>query len=221
MFEELVYAIEGPVCAGKSTLIERCKRDGIKTIPEYGEYVIAASKSFPNFPPKDEEEAKKNFQFLLDIEALRQQEHEAGKSSLTALDRSILTLISFEAGAARLTGINIFDWALDEAIKNRAGVIFPDHVFYIDIPMDIARRRAELAGMGTSPFLFSKDFNDGVRVAFDKFEMRWPGLVTYLDGSKNQEAVYCDFNAEALIVYSLLASLSKAPSNPVWDSILK
>ena len=215
MSKELVYAIEGPVCAGKSTLIKGCQRDGIKTVPEYREYVIAASRSFPNFPPKNEKEAKKNFHFLLGIEALRQQEHEASKSPITALDRSIFTLISFEAGAARLTGINIFDWALDEVTKNRAGVIFPDHVFYIDIPMDIACGRAKLAGMGTSAFLFSRDFNMGMREAFNKFEMMWPGLITYLDGLKNQEAVYRDFNAEALIVYSALASLSRAPGNPM------
>ena len=178
--------IEGRVCSGKTTLLESCQRDGLFTIEEYREYVLRASKTFAKFPPVSADQAKKNFLDLLEIEKARLKVRQREPKRLAVLDRSIFTLVSFEAGASQLSGINIFGWALEEVLKNRDQVIWPDEVVYLDTSANEAKRRAEIAGMGTSLFLFDERFNDGVRQAFEVFESQELTTVNFIDGERDR-----------------------------------
>lgn len=185
----LVVAIEGPVCAGKSTLVENLNQDGLGTILEYSEYVAHANQDFPKFPPADEEAAKKSFEFFLNLERRRSQDMAELTQNKIAIDRSVFTLLAFELGAAKITGIDISDWAVERLSKEN-DLIAPDYVFYLDVPVAISSQRAERNGIPIPAFLLSEKFNQGFRDFFVGLEQTMPGYITFVSAQKESDEVF-------------------------------
>jgi len=183
----IVVAIEGPVCAGKSTLVERLNQEGLGIVLEYSEYVAHANQDFPKFPPADEEAAKRSFDFFLNLERRRSQDMAGLGQHKVAIDRSIFTLLAFEVGAARITGIDISEWAV-EKLSSEGDLIVPDHVFYLDVPVAVSRERAEKNGIPIPAFLLSEEFNQGFRDFFIGLEQAMPDYTTFVSalGDSNE-----------------------------------
>lgn len=185
----IIVAIEGPVCAGKSTLVERLNQEGLGTILEYSEYVTHANQDFPKFPPVDEEAAKKSFEFFLDLERRRNQDMAGLGQNRVAIDRSIFTLLAFEVGAAKKTGIDISDWAV-ERLSNEVDLIVPDHVFYLDVPVSVSRERAERNGIPIPEFLLNEEFNQGFRDFFIGLEQAMSDYITFVSALEDSNEVF-------------------------------
>lgn len=160
-----VVAIEGPVCAGKSSLVNSLIGSGLGGILEYSEYVGHANQDFPKFPPRDAEQAKRSFEFFLDLEKQRILDMQLLTQSNVVIDRSIFTLLAFEAGASRITGIDIFDWAVERLLQEEE-IILPDHVVYLDVAPQVSIQRAEENDIPIPKFLLSEEFNRGFRDFF-------------------------------------------------------
>lgn len=178
-------AIEGPVCAGKTTLIHSLQPLGFTQIPEYVDFAFDNSFRLPKFPPLSEEEARTSFHFYLELETKRKP--RIPLKGVVLLDRSVFTLLAFEAGARKLTNIDIFDWAIDQISLRQNELMIPDQVLYIDVPVEESRRRAAAAGMGTPDFLFSPEFSSGFKDAFKEFSSKHPGRFTFVNGCQSQE----------------------------------
>ncbi|MBU1199943.1 AAA family ATPase [Patescibacteria group bacterium] len=191
----IIVAIEGPVCAGKSTLVEKLNREGLGTVLEYSEYVAHANQDFPKFPPTDEEAAKKSFEFFLNLERRRSQDMAGLAQDTIAIDRSIFTLLAFEVGAAKITGIDISDWAV-ERLSNENNLIVPYHVFYLDVPVAVSRERAERNGIPIPSFLLSEEFNQGFRDFFIGLEQAMPGYITFVSASEDSNEVFSRLHEE-------------------------
>lgn len=190
--QPFIVAVEGPVCAGKSSLTDNLALSGIGTIQEYSEYVAHANQDFPKFPPKDSDGAKNNFEFFLNLEGCRDQDLALLTQSQIAIDRSIYTLLAFEMGATAITGIDIFDWAVCRLQKEK-GLILPDHVFYLDVPPEISRQRAEANNIPIPKFLLSDEFNHGFREFFFRLSKMYPDYVTILPAEKPLDEVVASF----------------------------
>lgn len=174
-------AFEGPVCAGKTTLIKNLVCFGYQMVPEYVDFAQENNLKLPKFPPKNVTEAKSAFEFYLDLESRRQYGVKPGK---WLLDRSKYTLLAFEAGARQLTQIDIFDWARNQVKEHQSEIIDPCTILYIDIDSRESRRRATLSHMGTPDFLFSTQFTNGFKEAFMLFSSLNPNRFTFIDGSR-------------------------------------
>lgn len=126
--------------------------------------------------------------FFLELEAKRAQDLRLQKSGLVVIDRSIYTLLAFEAGASRLTGIDIFNWAV-ETMANQNDIIVPNHVVYMNVNTKVSRQRATEGNIKIADFLFSEVFNSGFRNFFDKLKQGMLDYVTIVDASQKQTEV--------------------------------
>jgi len=184
----VIIAIEGPVCAGKSTIVERLNQEGLGTILEYSEYVAHANQDFPKFPPTDEKVAKRSFEFFLNLEHKRYQNMSDLMQNWIAIDRSIFTLLAFEIGATKITGINIFDWAIAR-LKDENNLIIPSHIYYLDVPTATSRDRAERNSIPIPDFLLSNEFNQGFHNFFVWLRQTIPDYVTFIPASEESNEV--------------------------------
>lgn len=182
-------ALEGPVCAGKTTLIKGLLLKDCQIIPEYVDYAHNNNLKLPNFPPKNETEAKSAFEFYLELEKKRQCEIKKG---IWLLDRSQYTLLAFEAGARHVTQIDIFQWACKLVEQQKSEVISPNYILYIDVSPEESKRRANLAHMSTPNFLFSPQLNSGFKDAFIFFSTQNPNRFTFIDGCRPYTEVLND-----------------------------
>ena len=181
-------ALEGPVCSGKSTAIESIKANGVGVIVEYSEYVVSATRDFPKFPPTNEADAQDNFRFFLELEKRRAQDLKLHNNGQIIIDRSIYTLLAFEAGAFQLTGIDIMSWAV-EKLANQKDIIIPYHIIYMDIDNQISKQRATEADIRIPNFLFDEKFNYGFKSFFVGLKEKIPSYVTIVDASQKQSEV--------------------------------
>lgn len=186
-----VIALEGPVCAGKTTLINGLVPLGYQKIPEYVDFALNNNLKLPKFPPQNETEAKASFEFYLDLEKRRQGRVEKGK---WLLDRSKYTLLAFEAGARNLTQIDIFPWACNLVDQRKDEITEPDHTLYVDVAPEESKRRANLACMETPVFFFSPQFTTGFREAFILFQSQNPNRFTFIDGVRPYQEVLADIS---------------------------
>lgn len=187
-----IIALEGPVCAGKTSFINDITRFGYQKIPEYVDYAQNNNFKLPKFPPQNETEAKASFEFYLELEILRQQGVSSGN---WLLDRSKYTLLAFEAGSSSLTQIDIFAWACRLTEERKDEVLEPDRVYYIDVPPQESRRRAIQANMKTPDFLFSLEFTSGFKQAFEQFKNQEPNRFIFIDGVRPYQEVLADISA--------------------------
>lgn len=184
-----VVALEGPVCAGKTTVIEKLRNPSAAVVGEYSEYVVSATRDFPKFPPADEKAAKDSFRFFFELEVKRKQNMDASGGNIVLLDRSIYTLLAFEVGASRLTGINILPWAVEYLEKNRDEIIIPEQVIYMDVPAEVSRRRAEEGGILIAEFLLTNEFNEGFKDFFMELKEKEPEMVVVVRATKDRQSI--------------------------------
>lgn len=214
-------AVEGPVCSGKSTLLETIKQktsSGI--IDEYMLYQDFVGRTSFMFPPRDVSQAKENFLSFMKIEKLRKSDYDSLSRKVRYIDRSIYTLLAFELGSYFFTGIDIFEWALDHSMEaSNKDIIIPDHVLYLDVSRKAALERARAAGMKTLSFLFSDQFNSSFRSFFIALNQVRPGYVTFVNTDRNRSAIYQECE-ETVNQYLESKSLS-AGTKPLGGSIFK
>lgn len=183
----MVFAVEGPICAGKSTLIDSITESGqTERVREYSEYVRSATLNFPKFPPQDEAKAQRAFEFFLELERFRLRDYQT-RSKEVLLDRSVFTLLAFEVGASSITGINILPWAIDRVIQTRNEIIWPDHIIYLDVPVEVSRNRSQVDKIKMPEFQFDLGFNAGFKALFVTVKQVMPVYVTVLDATQTQE----------------------------------
>jgi len=189
-----IIALEGPVCAGKSSLLRKVEaKKAAIVIPEYSEYLGCVERPTSRFPAATRDEAMANFNQFLEIEKKRKELLDNSGPSIKYLDRSVFTLLAFELGVSCLTGIDIYRWALGHVADN-PNVIVPDHVLYLDVSRIVAMSRAKAANMRTPLFMFSDNFNARARAFFTALNTTIPGYVSFINANENEEGVYNQFN---------------------------
>lgn len=109
--------------------------------------------------------------------------------------------------------MDIFEWSLDEVLKKRNQVIWPNSLAFIKILPETAKERARLARMATPKFLFDDQFNREIESAFKIFSDRGLASIEYIEGENDRDVVYQDFLAY-LAIQTSLASLSSAGISP-------
>lgn len=145
-----MIVIEGLVCAGKTTLLNKLGRlVNYQTILEYKEY-LKDSEELPRFPPSSREEALLISQFFVILE--RRRQNDLGKFSeqdvTVIFDRGILSCLAFDYAARRFTG---FDTYLEVIQMYQAEDFHQPHLcLYLDVSyqtmIDRMKRRGTFSG---------------------------------------------------------------------------
>lgn len=167
----LITAIEGPVCAGKTTLANGL-RDYVGSsmtviVPDYADFV--GGVNMPAADPVSFDEERSALLELLAIENRRFESFPAffgGEASLRIIDRSILTLIGHCSGldATKASDSSFLD--LGRLIVGDSEVaVFPQLVIYLDVDLDTQLDRNDGKFASDSIFL-DPHLNDGFRSFF-------------------------------------------------------
>lgn len=182
-----IVAVEGPVCAGKTTVACAVSSAGVTVVPEYFDVPGAASWVGVDAPvPGD---GLRRLRLLLELERCRAM--QLPSAGVAVLDRSVFTLLAYEAGLAAMSAPHVLADAVGEVVAalDRGEVTRPGRVVFLDCSAALCRERAVAAGMRTPSFLFDPVFRDGFRELFYRLERAAPGTVLFVDATRPQAQV--------------------------------
>ena len=162
-----IFAVEGLVHAGKSTLIGGLKSDQrILCVPEYIEFT---DDGFPGFP-KNIEDARAADLFFLNLERKRRQLIKECHS-IVFLDISILSIIAYNYAVEGMTNGKVPCFTYGQKSFNLHEWILPQTCIYLDISdEEVDNRHKFETGQYQSIFL-NRKFNALLREFYEK-EMR-------------------------------------------------
>lgn len=177
-----VIAIEGPCCAGKTTLssglIEDYSYCEIGHIVDYAEFV-GSGKNLPPPFPKSLDEEKNTLEILLNIEFERAS--HCRKSERIIIDRSIHTLLAHCYAIDKISQLPYFQLA-NSCINFSEKPIWPHKIFYLDVSQEAIQRRNTWKFSQDSIFI-NNEFNTWIKEYYINLQIQFPELVTILDGN--------------------------------------
>jgi thymidylate kinase len=186
-------AIEGPCCAGKTTLgdglRDRLGADHVAIIPDYADYVGGAP-GMPSPDPSTLPDELAALDFLLDVEKRRFASHlPAPPPPIVLIDRSVLTLSAHCAGldwrhADRSPFLADVDTRLAADPRPRR----PEFVLYLDVSHPVQVRRND--GKFASESIFMDEaYNAGFRSWFARAHDAQKPQVSWIDSQQPVAAV--------------------------------
>jgi thymidylate kinase len=163
----MILGIEGPVLAGKSSLVRQLVVDlttlGIDTIacPCYVEMAKRLGRSIPPGLSRSADEQLRAMRFFLELD---QRRRDPRLGDVMLLDRTTWTL---EAHAAALlsTGAIAAAVDIDELTRRAIHDLRPDALVYLDVPWPVQLQRASSRDELPPPFL-DREFNAAFRAYF-------------------------------------------------------
>ena len=143
----LRIAIEGPVCAGKTTLALGL-RDSFGAgrtviVPDYADFV--GGGNMPPEQPTTLDDERAALSVLLEVEERRFREFPqffSDDTRLALIDRSILTLLGHCAGLDAIIGVGSTFLELGSSVIESSQVaVRPEMLIYLDVDMETQLRR--------------------------------------------------------------------------------
>ena len=201
----LIVAIEGPCCAGKTTLGQALLGDlgrdhQVEYVRDYADWAGGGRHLPPPMPDTiaGEERALRQ---LLAIEvdrtaAARAASHEL---DLVLIDRSVHTLLAHCAALTALTGTDHAATA-DRIVRPSAGALWPDLVLYLDIDHTVVHARNNGKFPPGSLFTDTR-FNQAIRSYFHTLTGMSQPRVRWLDGAHSARLLH--LRAKAHLIKSL------------------
>ena len=177
-------AIEGPCCAGKTTLafdiVAAFSTSSVVVVPDYAD-VVGGGDGMPEAEPKNLDDELVALEALLEIEARRFAEAPM-PAELALIDRSVLTLAAHCAGLERKqvdhTGLTE---AVSAVLRSDSRSVWPTHVIYLDI--DDRTQAARNCGKFAADSIFvDPSYNAGFRSFFGNLRRGDSTPMVWLDG---------------------------------------
>lgn len=157
-------AVEGPCCAGKTTLsnglIRRFSGLSIAHVKCFADYV-GGGRFLPRPVPESLSEDEAALQKLLAIEFDRQADARQQHSDLVLMDRSVYTFLAHRYALEQITGMAFFAPA-QRMVAESDLPTWPDLTFYLDVPHETIHARNHGKFPADSIFI-DRRFNAGVR----------------------------------------------------------
>ena len=157
-------AVEGPCCAGKTTLsmglIRRFSELRIAHVKCFADYV-GGGRFLPRPVPESLTEDEDALEKLLAIEFDRQEDAREEQNNLVLMDRSVYTLLAHRYALEQMTGEGFFVPA-QRIVHGSDRPVWPDLVIYLDVPQATIDERNRGKFPSDSIFI-DRAFNAGVR----------------------------------------------------------
>lgn len=189
-------AIEGPCCAGKTTLAEGLQEvirpSGLLVVPDYADF-LGGGDNMPDPADARPESQLAALKFLLQTEEARFAgvPHSGALPVFGIQDRSALTLIGHCAGLDRSVAISgPLERLGTEIVTNDPRAVLPEYVIYLRASHGVQLSRNQGKFRSGSIFL-DEQFNAGFEAFFSRRASMIPGVrgLTYIDGDKQREEV--------------------------------
>ena len=188
-------AIEGPCCAGKSTLgtnlLNCLGADRVVLVPDYADFVGGGS-GMPDPDPQSLVEELLALDRLLDIEVQRFSACQdlMTRDRLVLIDRSVVTLLGHCAGLDCRSEPH--ETVLDDALsflQQDHRSVWPTHIIYLDVDGNTQNQRNRGKFPDGSIFM-DPVFNEGFRGFFDSYFWALPGRSgMWLNGAGSQRDI--------------------------------
>ncbi len=155
----MIVALEGGVCAGKSTVANLLETQGVgRHVQEYAAQIpYSAQRTIFELEP-----VARAAGFLLSDSG---RLNEIPQAELKILDRSCLTVFAFEYACIRL-GMNELELPLLDLVETYA-VIVPNCVIFLDITDNVREKRLAVRGKRFIPILADRTFNKYFKEFFE------------------------------------------------------
>src|SRR5450759_3051186 len=175
-----VVALEGPCCAGKTTLAHALVQDlpgfTVAFAPCYADYA-GGGRFLPPQEARSVKEREEALRQLLIIEAARLP----SGSDLILTDRSVYTLLANSYALEQMTGIGFL--APSERLLRESPIpAWPDLVVYLDLPQDSVHQRNNGKFPGGSIYI-NAGFNAAIRAYFRRLADRESPRMAWLDAT--------------------------------------
>ncbi|MEV4201491.1 hypothetical protein [Micromonospora globbae] len=163
----MIVAVEGPCCAGKTTLsrglLKALSQLAIAHVRCYADFV-GGGRFLPNPVPRTLDEDAAGLRELIHIERARTEAALHAESDLILLDRGANTFLAHRYAIERVTGLQCFGPA-KRAVAEASLPSWPDLVLYLDVPQEAVHERNRGKFPNDSIFIDAQ-FNAGIRSYF-------------------------------------------------------
>lgn len=175
-------ALEGGVCAGKSTIARKLAESGIGALcHEYMDLVDESQAArIASLPPLD----RVAFFLNLDIKRIDLKPDGSFHSRLI-LDRSFYTLFAFEYACAR-QGLNDNNLAAVDLLDHYT-VVLPSQTIFLDVSHETRLSRHEKRDTPVLDIFLEREFNDSIKLFFINLSRRLP--IYFIDGEESVENI--------------------------------
>jgi len=188
-----IVAVEGPCCAGKTTLSSAVigLLESAERVVCYADFV-GGGRNLPDPVPGTPAEDAASLERLLDIDeqrfaAVRQAALDLDLS-LAVADRSAHTFLAHRRGVSQLNNLDLYTPA-QTIVAGSTKVTWPDLVLYLDTPVPQMQRRNTGKFPADSIFM-DPVFNAGFRDHFQQLRHGVEGnRFVWIDGSAARETV--------------------------------
>jgi thymidylate kinase len=181
----VVVAVEGPCCAGKTTLARRLATQvqglTVTFIPCYADHV-GGGRYLPAQGAATVPEREEALRQLLAVEASRLAQARPDSDVILA-DRSVQTLLAHSYAMQVMTGVSFLAPSL-RLLRSSAVPAWPDLVFYLDLPQPAVAGRNHGKFPPTSIYINPR-FNAAVRAYFVRLAGPNYPRVVWLDAMLN------------------------------------
>lgn len=185
----LRVAVEGPCCAGKTTLTRAMVAwigEAAIYVPCYADHVGGGRFLPPPVPATAQEDAAA-LEVLLEIEGARNAAASAPGAAVAVLDRSVHTLLAHRRAVEQMYG-QALEHQARRAVEASPLVAWPDLVLYLDIPQALVEARSHPKFPPGGLFV-AADFNAKFRQYFMGLAASKPEAVAWLDAAADPAAV--------------------------------
>lgn len=181
-----LVAIEGPCCAGKTTLSRRLVAElpNALHVSCYADWV-GGGRHLPDPVPQSIIDDADGLSNLLAIERDRLHEARRRPDALAIADRSAHTLLAHRAGVRQLNGLDLVTAARSK-LASADGVGWPDVVLYLDTPIAVIQARNHGKFPPGSVFI-DPEFNAAFRGFFVASAVDRPYLYVWLDATESRQ----------------------------------
>jgi thymidylate kinase len=177
-----LVAIEGPCCAGKTTLanalMDRLADLAVTYVRCYADHV-GGGRFLPAPVPASLAEDRAALEALLVIEADRMTIGRTGRYDLALLDRCVHTLLAHRYAIDWLTTLGCYESAA-RALSLSTAPGWPDLVIYLDVPQRAVEDRNQGKFPSDSIFI-DAHFNAGIRGYYESLTVRGHDKIVWLD----------------------------------------
>jgi thymidylate kinase len=178
-----VAALEGPCCAGKTTLGHLLMRNlhglTIAFAKCYADHA-GGGRYLPRQEARSVAEREQALRELLRIEADRLARLPSG-SDLILADRSVHTLLAHSYALEHMAGIGVFEPSV-RLLRASPHAVWPELVIYLDLPQQAVEGRNN-GKFPPGSIYTDPDFNASVRAYFRRLAGRKTPQVAWLDAT--------------------------------------
>jgi thymidylate kinase len=186
--DRLSIAVEGPCCAGKTTLgrglTDLLSEIQIGYVQDYSDFV-GGGRNLPPAVPDSLEAEEQALRELLRIEADRTAAPLAANPQLLLIDRSVYTLLAHCHALDRMTGVP-YDELAHRILTGSKIPVWPDLIVYLDVSEETvaARNRGKFP---PGSIFVDPAFNAGFRSYFRRLADAGLTRIVWLDAAGTPE----------------------------------